>query len=203
MTVEKNQKMSTRTITNIAVLATLATGLMFIELAIPIFPGFLKLDISELPVLIGTFAMGPIAGILIELVKNILHFIIGTTSGGIGEVANFIVGSAILIPAGIIYNTRKSKSGALIGLVVGSVVMVIVAAIANWLFIIPAYVAVLHFPLDAIIGMGTAANPAIKNLFSLVLYGIVPFNIIKTVVISILTLLVYKRVSPFLHGKHR
>ncbi len=193
------KRFETRTIAGIGVLSALAAGLMFLETLIPFTPGFLKLDISELPVLLGTFAFGPIAGILIELVKNLIHFLFNSSSGGVGEIANFIVGTALLVPAGMIYKLRKDKRHAMIGLVAGTLFMAAVGAAVNYWFLIPVYVTVMHFPLDAIIGMGTQALPAINSLGTLILYGIVPFNLFKGIVISVLTLLVYKRVSPLLH----
>jgi len=193
------KRMETRTIAGIGVLSALAAGLMFIETALPLVPGFLKLDISELPVLLGTFALGPVAGIFIELVKNLIHFLLRTSTAGVGETANFIVGSALLLPAGLIYGIRKDKKHALIGLVAGTLSMTVIGAAVNYWFLIPAYVTLMHFPLDAIIGMGTAAIPAINSLGTLILYGIVPFNLFKGIVISVLTLLIYKRVSPLLH----
>jgi riboflavin transporter len=193
------KKIETRTIAGIGVLSALSAGLMFLETALPLVPGFLKLDISEVPVLLGTFALGPMAGVFIELVKNLVHFLLATTTGGIGEIANFIVGSAILVPAGLIYGLKKDKRHAMAGMLAGTLAMAAVGAAVNYWFLIPAYVTVMKFPLDVIIGMGTAAIPAINSLGTLILYGIVPFNLFKGIVISVLTLLVYKRVSPLLH----
>lgn len=188
----------TRFITKVGVLAALATGLMFIETPIPFTPSFLKLDISELPVLLGTFSLGPIAGILIELVKNLVHIgITGSQTGGVGELANFLVGCTFLIPAGLIYRHAKSRTSALLGLAAGSVTMIIMAAMLNLLVLLPLYQK--FMPLEAIIALGSAVNPAITSLGSLVLLGITPFNIFKCLVLSVLTLLVYKRVSPMLH----
>lgn len=187
----------TNYIAKIGVLAALATGLMFLEAPVPLTPSFLKIDVSELPVLLGTFALGPIAGILIELIKNLVHFVTGSQTGGVGELANFLVGTAMLVPAGIIYRTHKTKKSALLGLGVGSVAMVVVAALLNWQVLIPLYTK--FMPIDAIIAMGTVVNPAINSIATLVLFGITPFNIFKCIVLSILTLLMYKRVSPILH----
>lgn len=197
------KRIETRTLASIGVLSALATGLMFIETAIPFTPAFLKLDISEVPVLLGTFALGPVAGIFIELIKNLIHFLLATTTGGIGEIANFIVGSAFLVPAGLIYSLKKNKTHAILGLAIGALTMTIIAGVVNYFFLIPAYVTVMHFPMDAIIGMGQKAIPAITGLETLVLYGILPFNLFKGLVISVLTMLVYKRVSSLLHAKRK
>ena len=197
------KRIDTRTIAVIGILSAFAAALMFIETMVPFTPGFLKLDVSELPVMLGTFALGPVAGVVIELLKNLIHFLMKSSTGGVGELANFIVGTAFLVPAGLIYRRRKDKTHALAGMAVGTVSMALVGAAVNYWFLIPVYVSVMGFPLDAIIGMGTAALPAITDLGTLILYGIVPFNLFKGMVISVLTLLVYKRVSPLLHKKKR
>ena len=193
------KRIETRSIAVIGILSAFAAVLMFIETLVPFTPGFLKLDVSELPVLLGTFALGPVAGVAIELLKNLIHFIMKSSTGGVGELANFIVGTAFLVPAGIIYRLKKDKKHALIGLAAGTVTMAAVGAAVNYWFLIPVYVSVMGFPLEAIIGMGTAAMPAIRDLGTLILYGVVPFNLFKGIVISVLTLLLYKRVSPLLH----
>lgn len=195
------RKIETRTIAGVGILSALSFGLMLIETAVPFTPGFLKLDISELPVLLGTFAFGPLAGVAIELVKNLLHFAIRTSTGGVGELANLIIGSALLVPAGLIYSRKKNKTHALLGLLCGTLTMAAAGAAVNYWFLIPVYVSVMGFPLEAIIGMGTAVLPAINSLGTLILYGIVPFNLFKGIVVSVLTMLIYKRVSPLLHKR--
>lgn len=195
------KKMETRTIAGIGILTAFSVGLMFLQTALPIFPGFLKLDVSELPILLGTFAFGPVAGVLIAFLKNVIHFMTNSTTGGVGEIANFIIGVSLLVPAGLIYSLKKNKTHALLGLAVGTLSMAAVGAVVNYWFLIPFYSTVMGFPLDAIIGMGTVAVPAIDSLWTLVLYGIVPFNLFKGTIVSVLTLLVYKRVSPLLHSK--
>jgi riboflavin transporter FmnP len=165
-------------------------------------PPFLKIDFSEIPVLLGTFALGPLAGVVIELIKNLLHLTVSTTAG-IGDLANFIVGCAYIIPAGLIYKRMKSRNGALIGLLTGVISMTLVASIANYYIFIPLYGIVLKFPVDAIIGMGNSVNGLIVSLKSLIAFGIAPFNIIKGIVISAVVLAIYKKVSPLLHSKYK
>lgn len=184
-------------ITKVGILAALATGLMFIETPVPFTPGFLKLDVSEVPVLLGTFALGPIAGILIELVKNLVHVAMGSMTGGVGELANFLVGCAFLIPAGILYRRHKSRKSAVVALAAGSFAMIVTAGLLNLFVMLPLYAK--FMPVEAIIAMGSIINPMITDYGTLVLLGITPFNIVKCVVLSILTLLIYKRVSPLLH----
>lgn len=182
--------------TKIAMLSVLAFILMQFELILPMFPSFLKIDVSDLPALIGAFAMGPFAGVGIAAIKNMLH-LLQTSTGGVGELANFFVASAMIIPAAMIYTNHKTKKSAFIGLIVGTVIMSIAGGLANYFVLIPFYTA--FMPIDTIIELGTLVNPSIVSLETLVVFGIVPFNIVKGLVLSILTLVLYKRISPILH----
>lgn len=195
MTTSTAKKMSVKMMTKIAMLSVIAFILYFLEIQVPIFPGFLKIDISDLPALIGAFALGPIAGIAIEAIKNILH-LLRTTTGGVGEIANFVIGIALVIPAALIYKRAKTKSGAIIGLTVGVITMAVMGGLANYFFLIPFYTN--FMPIDAIVGMGTAVNPNINSVVTLILYGIVPFNLFKGLIISVVTMMLYKRISPIL-----
>lgn len=199
-------KDKTKFIAKIGILSALATGIMFLEIALPFTPTFLKLDLSELVVLLGGFALGPVAGILIELIKNLVH-IAFTITGGVGELANFIVGCAFVVPAAMIYKRNKSIKNAVLGLAVGSVSMVIVAALVNYFVLIPLYVKIFaeqfniapDKSLEGIVAEGTKNNKAIVDLKTLIMYGIVPFNLFKVIVVSLLTFATYKKVSPVLH----
>ncbi len=186
----------------ISLLSVMAFLLMYIELPLPIFPEFLKIDISDLPALLGAFALGPIAGVLIELFKNILHGLLATKTAFVGELANFLVGSVLVLVSGYIYKARKSKGGAIVGLLTGVVCMSAFAALLNYFLILPLYESVLGFPITAVIGMGSKINPNIKDLNSFVLWMIIPFNLLKGVVISAMTLALYKSVSPILHKEN-
>lgn len=183
----------------ISVLSTIAFLLMFIELPIPIFPGFLKLDISDLPALIGGFALGPIAGIIIELLKNVLHGVFKGSTGFVGEFANFAVGSVLVIVSSYIYTRKKNKKNAILGLAVGTVVMSIVAGVFNYYILLPLYETILNFPIKEIVAVGSKINPNITDLNSFILWAIVPFNVLKGVVVSCITGVIYKSVSPILH----
>lgn len=184
----------------ISLLSVMAFVLMFMDMALPIFPNFLKIDLSDLPALLGAFALGPAAGIIIELFKNILIVILkGTQTGFVGETANFIVGALLVGTAGTIYKANKSKKTAVIGLVVGTLVMSVVASVLNYTVLLPLYAKVYKAPIDAFVAMGSAVNPAIKDLKGLVLWSILPFNLLKGIVVSAVTIPVYKRVSPALH----
>ncbi|MCL2461392.1 MAG: ECF transporter S component [Defluviitaleaceae bacterium] len=173
-------------------LAAISSVLMFLEFPMPLFPSFLKLDFSDLPALIGAFSMGPVAGLAIEMVKNLIH-LTRTQSNGIGELANFLVGIALVMPAGLIYRHKKTRSGAVYGMIAGAVAMALVAALANYFILIPFYTT--FMPLDAIIAMCAAIIPAIDSLGKVILLSIVPFNLFKAVVVCLVTFLVYKRLS--------
>ncbi|MDF2503502.1 MULTISPECIES: ECF transporter S component [Clostridium] len=193
----KNSKLNVMTKT--AILSVIGFLIMFIEVPIPIFPSFLKIDFSDLPALIGAFALGPVAGIIIELLKNILHGLFGSQTAFIGELANFLVGGIFVAVAGIIYKRRKTRTNALIGLAAGTIVMSIAASVLNYFVILPLYETVLHFPINAVVGMGSKLNPNIKNLNTFIVFAILPFNLIKGVIASVITMAVYKAVSPLIH----
>jgi riboflavin transporter len=183
----------------ISLLGAIAFLLMFIEFALPIFPNFLKVDISDLPALIGAFALGPVAGVTIEFLKNILHLVFKNNTMGVGELANFLVGAILVFTSGIIYKRNKTKNNALISVIIGTIAMTIGAAILNYFVFLPLYETVLHFPIKAVVGMGTAINPNIKNLNTFIIWAIIPFNLLKAIIVSVITLLMYKRISPILH----
>jgi len=194
----KNNKLNT--MIKISLLSVMAFILMFFEVALPIFPDFLKIDISDIPALLGAFALGPVEGIAIELFKNVLKLIFkGTQSGFVGEFANFIVGSILVFTAGSIYKAKKSKKTALIGLIAGSLAMSIAASVLNYTVFLPLFAKVFKAPIDAFVAMGSKVNPNIDSLKDLVLWSILPFNLLKGVVVSVITIPIYKSVSPILH----
>ena len=197
MEAKANVSRKTSLITKVSVLSVIAYVLMFIEVPILIFPGFLKLDISDVPAILGAFALGPVAGVLIELVKNILHWITRTSTGGVGELANFVVGCAWVVPAALIYKMHKSRKYAIGGMIAGTIAMAVIGGIMNYYVMIPFYAKIM--PIQVILDMSAAANPLIVDLKTLILYGIVPFNVLKGVIISIVTVLIYKKVSPIIH----
>lgn len=189
-------RLTTSQLTKISALAVMAYVLMFLEFGLPFFPGFLKVDFSDMPALIGAFAMGPVAGILIQLVKNLIHFITKSWSGGVGELANFIVGVFYVVPAALIYHYKKDQKHALAGMLVGTICMTVLGSTANYFVLIPMYSQ--FMPLEAIIEMGAVINPRIVDVKTLVLYGIAPFNFFKGLMIAGVTLVLYKRISPLL-----
>lgn len=195
-----NSRRYTSYIARIAVLSALAVVIAMFETPLPGFPPFLQIDFSEIPVLLAAFALGPWSAVAVELIKNLLH-LPTTSTVGIGEMANFLVGSFFAIPAGYIYKLNKNKKGAFIALSAGTVSMAVFAAIFNYFILLPLYAAVLKFPIDAIVAMGTKANGMIVSVQSLIAFAILPFNLIKGVIISVLVMLMYKKLSPLLHAK--
>lgn len=188
-----------RNTAKIGVLSAAAFGLMLLSFPIAIFfPSFLKLDLSDLPALLGGFALGPIAGIIIEFIKNLLNILIkGTDTGGIGELSNFIVGIAYIVPASLIYQRWKSKKCAIFSMLTGIIVMTVVACFSNYFLIIPLYQKMM--PLEAIIGMAAMANKNIVDIRTYIIFAVIPFNILKATILSVVTLLIYKKLSPVLH----
>jgi riboflavin transporter FmnP len=179
----------------ITLMAVISFIIMFLEMPLPIFPEFLKVDLSDLPALITGLALGPVAGILVELLKNVLH-LLRTSTGGVGELANFLVGVALILPSSIIYKKNQNKKVLIMSLVAGILLMGLVGGLANYFILLPFYQN--FMPMAAIIGLGSAVNPAIKDTFTLILYAIVPFNILKGIVVTIFTMALYKRVSPLI-----
>jgi len=187
-------------IAKIGVLSAISTLLMLFEFPLPFAPGFYKLDLSEIAVLIAGFALGPMAAVLTEFIKILLNLITDyTTTAFVGEIANFAIGVSFVLPASLVYKKNKSLKGAIIGMVAGTVSLAVIGALINYFVMIPAYSKFYHLPLNTIIGMGTKLNPAITGLPTFIMYATVPFNIIKGVLCSFGCLLIYKRVSPILH----
>jgi len=193
----KSKKLSN--MIKVSILSAISLILMFFEFSLPIFPEFLKIDLSDIPPLLGAFALGPLYGVLIEFIKNILHFVLKGQTAGIGEMANFLVGISLVYPASYIYFKNKTKKSAFLGLFIGVVVMVISASLLNYFVFLPLYEKILNFPISAIIEWASKVNKNIKDINSLIVYSIAPFNFIKGVIVSFATILIYKRVSPILH----
>ncbi len=190
----------TKELTKIAMLSAVAGVLMLLQTPLWFAPNFYKLDFSEVAVLIGGFAMGPVAAIMIEFIKILLNFVLnGTVTGGVGEAANFVIGCALVVPASYIYHRNKTMRSALIGLSVGIVTMVIFASLANYFVLLPVYARVYGVPIQFFVDMGNALNGSITSLESLVLFAVLPFNLVKGIAVSAVTVLLYKKVSPILH----
>jgi riboflavin transporter FmnP len=197
-----NTTNKTRKLVEIGMLGAIATVLMLFEFPIPfIAPPFYELDFSEVPVLVGAFALGPMAGAAIELVKILINLLInGTATAFVGEIGNYILGCSFVIPAAIIYQKKKSKKNALIAMVVGTIAMTIFGCILNAYVLLPTYAAAFGMPIDAIVGLGSAINGNITNVITFVIIAVAPFNILKGIAVSTITLLIYKHISPILKG---
>lgn len=183
-----------------ALLTAIAYVLMLIEFPIPaLIPSFVKMDFSELPALIASFSLGPVWGVAVCFVKNLLHLFVTTTSG-VGELANFILGAAFVFTAGVIYKHHKSIKGALVASLVGSFVMAAVSLPINYYITYPFYSN--FMPMDAILGMYKQIIPSVDSLFKALLVFNVPFNFVfKGILNSVITFLVYKRLSPIIKGR--
>ncbi|MBR3971888.1 MAG: ECF transporter S component [Ruminococcus sp.] len=191
---------NTRTLVSCAMLAACAVILIELEISLPfIAPPFYKFDFSELPALIGAFSMGPVAGVIIELIK-VLVKLITTTTMGIGELANFVLGCIFIVPAAIIYKKKKTKKRAVIGVIVGSVLMSVLAVFINAFIMIPLYASLFEMPVETIIQMGAAIFPFIDSMFDFCLACVLPFNLIKVLLVSAITMFIYKPLSILIKG---
>ena len=198
--IKRPQRLSSaKSVAHIAIFAAIAAALMFLEIPLFFAPSFYEIDFSELPVLICTFYLGPVSGVICEFLKVLLKLLFkGTSTAYVGDFANFALGCTLVLPASIVYHCRKTKKAAIVGMVVGTICMTVFGSFFNAYFLIPKYVQLYNIPLEAIIGMGTAVNPAITSVSTLVMFAVVPFNIVKGVLVSVLTLLLYKRVERLL-----
>lgn len=188
---------TTRNMVKISILAVISMVLMIFDISTWFAPPFLKIDLGDLPALIGAFAMGPMAGVLIQFVKNILHLLVeGSMTGGVGELSNFIVGSIFAYTAGFIYHRNKTFKSALIALLVGVLAMTTVASLSNYFIVFPLYAKLI--PMDQIIEMSAAINSLVVDYKTMILYAVVPFNLLKGSIVSAVTILIYKRISPIL-----
>lgn len=199
--VKNRKKLSdTHYISYTAIFSTMAAVLMLLEIPLFFAPGFYKLDLSELPIMICTFYLGPVAGVVSEFIKVALKLLIkGTSTAFVGDFANFAVGCTFVLPASILYHAKPSKKTALWGMILGTLVMTVFGSAFNALYLIPKFAQLFHMELEKIVAMGTDVNAGITDVYTLVLYAVVPFNLLKGAVVSALTFLLYKRISPLMH----
>ncbi len=188
-----------RMMTATAMFGALAGLLMLLEFPLPfIAPSFYKIDLSEIPVMIGTFAFGPVQGVVIELIKILIKLILkGTSTGFVGELANFIIGCAMILPAGIIYKVKKTKKAAIIGMLVSTVFMSVVGVFLNAFVMIPLYAR--FMPVDAIIQAGKDIIPAVTDTFTFCVFCVLPFNLMKGIIDSVIVAFIYKPLSRLIH----
>lgn len=186
-----------RIMAQMGMLSAIAVVLMLFEVPLPFAPSFYEIDFSEVPVLVGCFAMGPAAGAVIEFIKILLNFAVnGTVTAGVGEAANFLIGCALVLPAGMIYKKRRTRSGAIAGMITGTLFMTLVGCFLNAFILLPAYAKAFGMPIDALVGMGTAVNSQIKGLSTFVIFAVAPFNLLKGTLVSLIVFLIYKKISP-------
>lgn len=196
--------LSTRMITVVGMFSAISAILMLFEIPLPFAPSFYKLDFSELPALIGAFAYGPVAGVLIEFIKIVLKLLIkGTSTAFVGELANFCVGCSFILPASIIYVLKKGKKSAIVGCITGTLILTIFGTAFNAVYLLPKFAELYGMPIEVLIGMGTEINSKITNITSFVCYAVAPLNIIKGTLDSVVTVLIYKKISPIIKAVHK
>ena len=197
------KKNTTRNLTVAAMLSAVAFILMFIEFPVPmLIPAFIKMDFSDLPALLGAFALGPVYGVIISFMKNLLHIVIkGTSTACVGELSNFILGAIFSAVAGYLYKHHKSRKTAIIGAVAGAVAMGVLSVPSNYFVVYPAYVQFYHMPLEASLGMYQAILPSADSLIKCLILFNLPFTLVKGLLDAVLCMLIYKPLSPILHGR--
>lgn len=193
-----SSNLSARTMASVAMLSAVSFVLMLLDFSVPFMPGFIKLDVSELPALIGAYALGPVAGVLVCLVKNLLHLFV-TSTGGVGEVSNFLLGAVFVSIAGVLYKRSKNRRGAFLGAVAGAVSMAVVSVFTNYYVVYPVYTA--FMPMEGIIAAYNAIYSGIDNLWQALLIFNMPFTFVKGMLCTAITFIVYKKISPILKGK--
>ena len=181
-----------------AVLGVVSAALMFVAFRVPLMPSFIQLDLSELPALIAAFSLGPVSGVAVCLIKNLVHLLV-TTTGGVGELSNFLLGAAFVLPAGLVYRFRKDRVGALLGSLAGAALMALASLPSNYFITYPFYAMLM--PMEAILDMYRAINPNVQTLMDALVWFNIPFTFVKAMLSVGVTFLIYKRISPVLKGK--
>ena len=197
---------TTRKLAMIGMFSAIAMVLHVLDFPIFFAPGFYKMDFSELPVLIGSFAFGPVAGVMMEFVKILLKLCVkGTSTAFIGDLANFVVGCSLILPASAVYSFKKTKKSAIIACIAGTLVMTVFGTAFNAVYLLPAFSKFYGMPMEAILAMGTEVNPLAKegSIVSFVVACVAPMNLIKGTLVSVVTLLIYKPLSPIIKTGHR
>ena len=192
-----------RRVAIVGMFSAISAVLMLFEVPLWFAPGFYEFDFSEIPVMICAFSMGPVAGVTAELCKILLKLVMkGTSTAFVGDFANFVVGCTMVLPASVLYYYKKSKSMALSGLILGTLIMTVFGSALNAFYLLPKFSQLFGMPLEAIVGMGTAVNSMINSVWTLVLFAVVPFNILKGALVSVFTMILYKHISPILKKHH-
>ena len=189
--------LSVGTMTRIAILAAAASILFLLEIPIV---AFYKLDLSNIPVMLGAFSMGTIPGLIILGLKSLIG-LLHSSSAGVGELADFIMGAALLIPASIIYHRNKTRKNALVGMIIGTICTAVVGVLVNKFIMLPFYMGAFHMDMDAIVAFANVGGVDTEWKLLLLITG--PFNLLKGAVLSAVTFLIYKPLSPILHARTR
>lgn len=197
---KKNSIIKTRNIAVIAIMSALGTILMYLEFPIPIMPAMIKFDFSELPALITSFAIGPFAGVVVCLLKNIIH-LLASQSAGVGELSNFLLGAVFSFTAGMIYKNHKTRKSALAGSVAGSTAMAVTSLIVNRFIVFPIYIKAMGMTDEIILSMYQEIMPGCNSLMKAFLIFNVPFTFVKGIICSVITFVIYKKISPIIKGK--
>jgi riboflavin transporter FmnP len=190
-------KIQVRPLVSVALLSAIAAILLRVEFPLPFMPNFLKLDFSDIPAVLAAFAFGPLSGVAVEFIKNGIGLMF-SDSGGVGQLANFIMGSAFVLIAGLIYKSHKTLKGAVAALIIGMLTMSVIACFVNYFITFPFYSAVYELKTEAIVSMAAVFVPFIKTKLDVMIFTIFPFNLIKGTLISLITFIVYKRIRPFM-----
>jgi len=192
----KRNSVKTKKIALTAILAAAAAVLIFINFPVPaLMPSFIKFDISDMPALLASFTMGPLSGVVVAFIKNLVNFILGSSTMGVGELSNFLLACLFVVPAGFIYKSNRTFKGACIGAVTGAFAMSICGVFTNYFIVYPAYETIMGLPMPAIIGMYNAINPACDTLLEALVWFNLPFTFIKASINAAIVFLIYKRLS--------
>lgn len=197
-----SRKLNVKAMVLIAMMGAVSAVLMLFEFSVPFVPPFIQFDFSELVIIISGFVLGPVGGLLTILIKILLNLVInGTATMGVGELMNFCISAMYMLPCVLIYQKIRTKKGAVISLAVGTVIVSFFAVLANYFVMFPLYAWAYKMPMEALVEMGTAVNAKVTSLFTMMIFSVLPFNLLKYTVVSIITFLVYKRLSVFLRNK--
>lgn len=196
---KEKEKFKVHRLALVAMLSAIAIILNMFSIPLGFLPSFYKIDLSELPVILGAFTMGPVAGVAIEFVKIMLNLLVnGTSTAFVGEFANFVIGCSFVVPASILYYSRKTKKNAVFGLVLGTAACILAGCLMNAYVLLPAYSKAFHMGIENLVAMGTEKNGLITGMSSFVIFAVAPFNLLKCGAVSILIMLVYKKISHLL-----
>ncbi len=187
-----------RKLTGTAMLAAVASVLMYIQFIPPFMPAFIKFDFSEMPALFAAFAYGPLSGLAVSFIKNVAS-LTATSTGGVGELSNFLLSAGLVIPAGLVYQKYKSRKGAIVGALIGAVVTALMSVVTNYFVVYPIYTN--FMPIEAIMGMYQTILPSVENLFQALVVFNMPYTFIKAIINLLIVILIYKPLSPLLNKK--